>query len=77
MSTHKATYTLPEEVLAELNTFVEQRNRSRFVAEAIRIALEAEKKKLEDAYSEAAQDRSRLSDIEEWKDIEVEGWPND
>ncbi len=47
MNTHKATYTLPEEVLDELNTFVEQRQRSRFVAEAIRLALEIKKKELE------------------------------
>lgn len=74
MSTHKATYTLPEEVLHELNTYVEQRQRSRFVSEAIRRALDIEKKKLEDAYRSAAADRSRLDEIEEWSSTEIEGW---
>lgn len=74
MSTHKATYNLPEEVIRELNTFVEQRQRSRFVAEAIRLALEVEKKKLEEAYKEAALDKNRLREIEEWSATELEGW---
>jgi metal-responsive CopG/Arc/MetJ family transcriptional regulator len=75
MSTyHKATYTIPEEVLAELNTFVEQRQRSRFVAEAIRMAVEIRKRELEDAYKEAAADRERNKEIEEWSAIDVEGW---
>lgn len=74
MSKHKATYTLPDEVLEELNTFVEQRQRSRFVSEAIRLALEIEKKKLEQAYIEAASDQLRAEEIEEWSSTEIEGW---
>lgn len=74
MSTHKATYTLPEEVLEELNTFVEQRQRSRFVAEAIRLALEIKKKELEEAYKEAAADKERTKEIEEWASLDIEGW---
>lgn len=73
-SHHKATYTLPEEVLQELNTFVEQRQRSRFVSEAIQLALEIKKRELEDAYKEAASDEKRLSEIEEWSPTELEGW---
>lgn len=74
MGTHKATYTLPDEVLEELNTFVEQRQRSRFVAEAIRLALELKKKELENAYKEAASDPDRLAEIETWEATELEGW---
>jgi len=74
MSTHKATYSLPDEVLNELNAFVEQRQRSRFVAEAIRLALEAKKKSLEDAYKAAALDKERQGEIEEWESTEIEGW---
>jgi metal-responsive CopG/Arc/MetJ family transcriptional regulator len=74
MGYHKATYTLPEEVLHELNTFVEQRQRSRFVCEAIRIALEIKKQKLEEAYEAAASDKKRLAEIKEWSNTEVEGW---
>ncbi|MFZ0564624.1 MAG: hypothetical protein WAM28_00275 [Chlamydiales bacterium] len=74
MTTHKATYTLPDEVLNELNTFVEQRQRSRFVAEAIRLALELKKKELEDAYKEAASDPERLAETKEWEITELEGW---
>ncbi len=74
MRTHKATYTLPDEVLEELNTFVEQRQRSRFVAEAIQLSLELKKKELENAYKEAASDPERLAEIEKWEAIELEGW---
>jgi metal-responsive CopG/Arc/MetJ family transcriptional regulator len=74
MRTHKATYTLPDEVLEELNTLVEQRQRSRFVAEAIQLALELKKKELENAYKEAASDPERLAEIEKWEAIELEGW---
>ncbi len=71
---HKATYTLPEEVLDELNTFVEQRHRSRFVSEAIRAALEIQRKELESAYKAAASDKERVGEIEEWSPTEMEGW---
>lgn len=71
---HKATYTIPNEVLHELNTFVEQRHRSHFVAEAIRLALEVKKKKLEEAYKSAAADKTRAHEIEEWSSTEIEGW---
>lgn len=74
MHRHKATYTLPDEVLRELNTFVEQRQRSRFVAEAIQLALQMKKQDLEKAYKEAALDQERLAEIEEWKATELEGW---
>ena len=75
MSTHhKATYTLPEEVLNELNLFVEQRQRSHFVSEAIRLALETKKRKLEEDYIAAAADAKRLKEIEEWSPTELEGW---
>ena len=71
---HKATYSLPDEVLEELNAFVEQRQRSQFVAEAIRLALEIKKKELENAYKEAASDPDRLALIKEWEVTELEGW---
>jgi metal-responsive CopG/Arc/MetJ family transcriptional regulator len=75
MSTHhKATYTLPQEVLDELNTFVEQRQRSRFVAEAVRLALVVKRQELEDAYKEAAADQERTKEVEEWSTLDVEGW---
>lgn len=70
----KATYTLPEEILQELNTFVEQRQRSHFVAQAIQLALQAEKIKLEEAYKAAAADKERLHEIEEWSATDIEGW---
>lgn len=66
MSTHKATYK-------ELNTFVEQRQRIRFDAEAIRLTLEIKKKELEEAYKEAAADKERTKEIEEWASLNIEG----
>jgi metal-responsive CopG/Arc/MetJ family transcriptional regulator len=70
----KATYTIPEDVLRELNAFIEQRRRSRFVTEAIRLALEVEKKKLEEAYKDAAADKKRVQEIQQWSSTEIEGW---
>lgn len=39
MSTSRTHITLPEEVRADLDRLVEKRNRSRFIAEAVRKAL--------------------------------------
>ncbi len=74
MKSHKATYSLPEEILHDLNAFVEQRQRSQFVAAAIRYALDLEKKKLEEAYKDASSDKERLKEIEDWNTTEIEGW---
>lgn len=74
MKTHKATYTVPEDVLRELNTLVAQRKRSRFVADAVRHALELEKRRLEEAYIAAAADEKREEEIEAWTVTEVENF---
>ncbi|NGX61883.1 MAG: hypothetical protein K940chlam9_01374 [Chlamydiae bacterium] len=71
---HKATYTLPEELLQELNTYVEQRQRSHFVAEAIKFALSVKKHQLEAEYQEAAQDEAIAKELEDWSVTDVEGW---
>ncbi len=39
MSTSRTHITLPNEVLSDLDRLVEKRNRSRFIAEAVRNAL--------------------------------------
>lgn len=62
----KATYYLPKEILQEINVLVEPNQRNNFVVEAIRVALELEKNKLENAYISAAKDQLRLSEIQEW-----------
>lgn len=73
MKQHKATYSLPPELLHELNALVEQRKRSHFVAEALKYALMRERHKLEAAYKEASLDSEREKLIEEW-DIVEENW---
>ena len=70
----KATYSLPEELLLELNCFVESRKKSQFIAEAIEKALREAKAELEQAYREAACDKERKSEIQEWNSLELEGW---
>ena len=51
MSTSRTHITLPEEVRADLDRLVEKRNRSRFIADAVRKALliARQKKALQEA----------------------------
>ncbi|NGX53917.1 MAG: hypothetical protein K1000chlam4_00638 [Chlamydiae bacterium] len=73
MKMRKVTYTLPEDVILEFHALVEDRKRSRFVANAIRVALEQEKLKLESAYISASTDLLRENEIEEWDSMEFVG----
>lgn len=74
MARQKVTYTIPEDIIEDLNTFIEQRQRSHFVSEAIRLALEFEKKKLEEAYKAASEDKKLNQELEEWSNIDIEGF---
>ena len=67
------TFSLPHDVCAELQTFVRTRERSRFVAEAIKIKLQAKKEELRKAYLSANEDEGQLEAIEEWEDTLGDG----
>lgn len=60
------TFSLPVELSSELHAFVKQRERSRFVANAIRKELEARKSDLRKAYISANEDAGQLEATTEW-----------
>lgn len=61
------TFSLPIDISLALQTFVKSRERSRFVAEALRKELEVKKKELRDAYLSANGDAGQLEATEEWQ----------
>lgn len=61
------TFSLPVEISAELHAYVKSRERSRFVAEAIRKELKARKDKLRKAYLDANEDIGQFEATEEWQ----------
>ncbi len=73
MKMRKVTCTLPEDVILEFHALVEYRKRSRFVANAIKAALEQEKLNLESAYKSASTDLLRENEIEKWDSMEFGG----
>jgi metal-responsive CopG/Arc/MetJ family transcriptional regulator len=67
------TFSLPVEVSSELHTCVKPRERSRFVADAIRKELKAKKDELRNAYLAANEDEGQLEATEEWKSTLADG----
>lgn len=61
------TFSLPIEVSSELHTYVKPRERSRFVADAIRKELKVKKDELRKAYLAANEDEGQLEATEEWQ----------
>ncbi|MGZ3634055.1 MAG: hypothetical protein ACXWM7_07215 [Parachlamydiaceae bacterium] len=60
------TFSLPVEISMELHLFVKSRERSRFVAEAIRRELEIKKRELREAYLSANKDIGQQEALAEW-----------
>ena len=61
------TFSLPIDVSMDLHTYVKSRERSRFVADAIRKELHAKKEKLRKAYLSANEDAGQREATEEWQ----------
>lgn len=61
------TFSLPVEVFSELHTYVKPRERSRFVADAIRKELKAKKDELRKAYLAANEDEGQREASEHWQ----------
>lgn len=76
------TLSFPSDLTSLLHSKVPRRGISKYVADAVRKALEEEEQKkmlqLEEAYEAANKDRDRSKTVEEWKAIEnvdnAEGW---
>ena len=61
------TFSLPMEVSVDLHTYVKSRERSRFVADAIRKEIEVKKNALRQAYLNANEDKGQQEATEEWQ----------
>jgi metal-responsive CopG/Arc/MetJ family transcriptional regulator len=75
----KMTFTIPEEIAHKLKDIVADRQRSAFVADALREKLrEAEKKAFEQeliqGYIETREEDRLIN--EEWEAATLEGWPD-
>ena len=71
--TTNQTFSLPIEVSLELHTYVKSRERSRFVADAIRKELEFKKEELRKAYLAANDDEGQLEASDVWKSTLEDG----
>lgn len=74
MKNKNVTFSLPVELTAQLHNIVGKRGLSKFVSLALEKALAEKVKNLKAAYQEAEEDTDRLRVIEDWKDVETEGW---
>jgi len=82
MKHENITLSFPSDLNALLRVKVPRRGVSKYVAEAVRKALEEDEKRelldLEAAYEEANKDVDRSRAVEEWKLLDnadkVEGW---
>ncbi len=61
------TFSIPMEISLELQIFVKSRERSRFVANAIRKELESKKKSLKNAYLSANEDIGQIEATDDWQ----------
>lgn len=67
IKTINQTFSLPIELSSELYAYVKSRERSRFVAEAIKKELEAKKESLKKAYLSANEDEGQIEAAEDWQ----------
>lgn len=72
--TTTVTFSLPTELNNALHAFVGKQGLSKFVAKAIEQALKEERMSLRNEYAEASKDPDRLKTIEDWQDLDTEGW---
>ena len=68
------TFTIPSEMHKYLQKLVGKRNMSKFVAQALEIALQAKKLELNKEFIEAAQDKGHKEAQEDWSILESENW---
>jgi len=67
------TFSLPVTVSMDLHFLVKTRERSHFVADAIREKLETKKQKLRDAYTAMNKDPGQIEAMKEWKNTLADG----
>lgn len=73
IKTVNQTFSLPKDLSAELHALVKSRERSRFVANAIRKELKTRKDELRKAYLAANQDEGQIEATDEWQSTLSDG----
>jgi metal-responsive CopG/Arc/MetJ family transcriptional regulator len=67
LKTINQTFSLPIELSSELHALIKPRERSRFVANAIRKELKAKRDELRNAYMAANEDEGQIEATEDWQ----------
>jgi metal-responsive CopG/Arc/MetJ family transcriptional regulator len=73
LKTINQTFSLPLELSSELQALIKPRERSRFVANAIRKELKAKKDELRKAYIDANKDEGQIETTNEWQSTLADG----
>jgi metal-responsive CopG/Arc/MetJ family transcriptional regulator len=68
------TFSIPEELNSLLHSVVEKRGLSEFATKALQKALKEERDALKKAYAAANEDPDRKETMDDWKDLDLEGW---
>lgn len=68
------TFSLPLEISQELHFYIQRREMSRFVAEAIRKELEIKKQELRTAYLMANKDAGQIEATDDWQGTLADGF---
>jgi len=66
IKTTNLTFSLPLDISSELRAYVKSRERSHFVAEAIRKEIEAKKEELRQEYLSASEDEGQIEAMKDW-----------
>jgi len=65
---------IADELYFELKSYVQARQVSKFVTEAIASKLHKKQSLLEQEYIAASKDKARFKDLEDWNALDLEGW---
>lgn len=67
------TFSLPQDVMKDLHTYIKPRERSRFVSQVLRSGLEAKKNELRQSYIDANNDEGQNEAIVDWEGTLADG----
>jgi Arc/MetJ family transcription regulator len=73
--TVRLNITIEDDLYARLKAELPPRKISAFINEAVRARLRPDTRTLDAAYKAAKLERSHAEVAEDWRHLEVEGWP--
>jgi len=77
MQTQRINITLPTDLARDLRRTIPERSRSKFIAEALRDRLGRKRNLKKELIRSLKANRKIYEQVyEDWKPIEVEGWPD-